>query len=135
MSPTVPRLPLNDKRAIPAAAFGTATGHSGLDDTDYVLRAIEGGFDHIDTAQWYKNEESVGEALRRAFMNGVGENKRADLESQKISVLTREDIWVTTKYGGDGDAEAALDTSLKKVSIAYCFPPVERCTLTHSSWL
>jgi diketogulonate reductase-like aldo/keto reductase len=112
---SIPTLPLNDKRAIPAIAFGTGTALFGKNATAYVAQAIEGGFNHIDTAQIYRNEESVGEALCQAFGEIVGDEK-VDIEKQKHGKLTRDDIWVTTKYGGEVDAEDALDISLKKVS-------------------
>ncbi|CAE6351560.1 unnamed protein product [Rhizoctonia solani] len=119
MSP-IPTLPLNDKRAIPAIAFGTGTALYGKDATAYVVQAIEGGFNHIDTAQVYKNEESVGEALRQAFgETTAARNEKVDIEKQKLGRLARDDIWVTTKYGGDIDAEEALDISLKKLGLSY----------------
>ncbi|KAG9120380.1 hypothetical protein FRC07_004147, partial [Ceratobasidium sp. 392] len=92
----IPTFTLNDKRAIPAIAFGTATGHSGFDDTNCILRAIQGGFNHIDTAQAYRNEESVGEALRQALKRPVVEKEEVDVEAQNTGGLAREDIWVTT---------------------------------------
>ncbi|CAE6483228.1 unnamed protein product [Rhizoctonia solani] len=119
MSP-IPTLPLNDKRAIPAIAFGTGTALYGKDATAYVTQAIRGGFNHIDTAQIYKNEESVGEALRQAFgETPTVESAGVDIEKQKLGKLTREDIWVTTKYGGGIDAEDALDISLNKLGLSY----------------
>ncbi|KAL5632402.1 hypothetical protein ACGC1H_005384 [Rhizoctonia solani] len=119
MSP-IPTLPLNDKRAVPAIAFGTGTALFGKDATGYVLQAIEGGFNHIDTAQVYQNEESVGEAIRQAFgeTTVVGRDG-VDIEKQKLGKLVREDIWVTTKYGGEIDAEEALDISLKKLGLSF----------------
>jgi diketogulonate reductase-like aldo/keto reductase len=119
MSGAIPTLPLNDKRAIPAIGSGTGTALFGKDATGYVVQAIEGGFNHIDTTQIYGNEESVGEALREVF--GKGEkapfgNEKVNLEGQAVGKLKRDDIWVTTKYSGQGDAEIALDVSLNKVS-------------------
>ncbi|KAG8689553.1 hypothetical protein FRC11_001986, partial [Ceratobasidium sp. 423] len=116
----IPTPPLNDKRAIPAIAFGTGTALFGKDATAYVAQAIEGGFNHIDTAQVYGNEESVGEALRQAFGETatVG-NDRVDIEKQKLRRPVREDIWVTTKYGRGIGAEEALDISLKKLGLSY----------------
>jgi diketogulonate reductase-like aldo/keto reductase len=120
MSRVIPTLPLNDKRAIPAIGFGTGTALYGKDATGYVVQAIEGGFNHIDTAQMYQNEESVGEALREVFRKGEKapfRDEKVDLElGQPVGKIRREDIWVTTKYGSQGNAEAALDVSLKKVS-------------------
>ena len=121
MSPSIPNLPLNDNRAIPAIAFGTGTEFFGRDATAYIVQALEGGFNHIDTAQVYKNEESVGAALREAFgkkEKGSVVDEKVDVEGQTIGKVARDEIWVTTKYGGVGSAEDALDTSLKKVYAA-----------------
>jgi diketogulonate reductase-like aldo/keto reductase len=118
MSFSIPTFPLNDKRNIPAIAYGTGSVLKGQDATGYVVQAIEGGFNHIDTAQVYDNEYTVGEALRQAFgrKSCVYGNEKIDVEEQTVGKLKREEIWVTTKYGGDGNAETALDVSLKKVS-------------------
>ncbi|KAF8599457.1 Aldo/keto reductase [Ceratobasidium sp. AG-I] len=109
MTPSIPTLPLNDKRSIPAIAFGTGTALYGRDATAYIVQALRGGFNHIDTAQIYKNEESVGRALWEAF----GKKEKENSGDEKV------DIWVTTKYGGTGNAEDALDTSLKKLGLSY----------------
>jgi diketogulonate reductase-like aldo/keto reductase len=119
MAFSVPTLPLNDKRNIPAIAYGTGTVLKGQDATGYVVRAIEGGFNHIDTAQSYDNEQTVDEALRQVFgrKNKVlYGTEKLDVEGQTVGKLRREEIWVTTKYDGDDNAESALDVSLKKVS-------------------
>jgi diketogulonate reductase-like aldo/keto reductase len=42
---------LNDGHSIPSIAFGTGTALGGRDASDYVLQALDSGFDHIDTAQ------------------------------------------------------------------------------------
>lgn len=131
MAPSIPTLPLNDKRAIPAIAFGTGTALFGRDATAYVVQALEGGFNHIDTAQVYRNEESVGEALREAFKKEKGSvvDEKGDVEGQTIGKVARDEIWVTTKYGGAGNAEDALDLSLKKVRTTWIlFIPYLPCT-------
>ncbi|KAF8606687.1 Aldo/keto reductase [Ceratobasidium sp. AG-I] len=120
MTSTVPTLPLNDKRAIPAIAFGTGTALFGRNVKAYITQALDGGFNHIDTAQAYGNEESVGDALREAlgYKIDLGDEK-VDIKRQVMGRLGREDIWVTTKYRGVGDAETALDASLEKLGLSY----------------
>lgn len=44
--------------------------------------AIAAGYRHIDTAEWYKNEDTIGEALELCYTK-YG--------------LKREDIWITNK--------------------------------------
>ncbi|TFK33024.1 Aldo/keto reductase [Crucibulum laeve] len=88
---------LNDGNEIPAIAYGTGSVNKGKDIHAQVEQAIETGFWHIDTAQWYQNEESVGVAIRE-------------------SGLARSDLYVTTKYGG-GDIQEAIRASLSKLDI------------------
>ena len=105
---------LNDGREIPR--FGLGVYQANRQDTGRaVYAALQAGYRHIDTAECYRNEEEVGDALHRF----LGESK-----------LTREDIWITTKYfpprGGAEDqratkagVSAALQRSLDKLQLDY----------------
>ncbi|KAG6809711.1 hypothetical protein H0H92_015046 [Tricholoma furcatifolium] len=90
---------LNDGNEIPAIGFGSGSVNKGRDATDLVARAIESGFSHIDTAQAYQNEESVGVAIRE-------------------SGLARDALFVTTKYKSGGYREA-FNESLHKLGLKY----------------
>ncbi|KAH9947629.1 Aldo/keto reductase [Amylocystis lapponica] len=70
---------LNDGNKMPTIAFGSGSKWKGHDVTDYVVQAIETGFSHIDTAQAYQNQDSVGQAIRE-------------------SALDRSDLFITTKW-------------------------------------
>lgn len=63
---------------IPKIGFGTWQIKPGKDAYQSVLSALRIGYRHIDTAAAYRNEKSVGLAI-------------------KDSKLKREDIFVTTK--------------------------------------
>lgn len=66
--------------------------------TAYIVQALETGFKHLDTAQAYRTEDSVGAAL-------------------KESSTPREQLWITTKYLGPlGSVRRLLLTSLEKAS-------------------
>ncbi|KAH9945543.1 Aldo/keto reductase [Amylocystis lapponica] len=93
---------LNDGRTIPSVAYGTWTLGKGQSTINNVDTAIAVGFNHIDTAQSYRNEEEAGAALHE-------------------SGLAREDLFITTKYSGsDGlDIETSIQNSLKKLGIKY----------------
>jgi 2,5-diketo-D-gluconate reductase A len=96
---TIPTIELNDGRAIPQLGFGVfqipppetaqATG-----------RALEVGYRHIDTAEMYKNERGVGEAMR-------------------ASGLERSEVWITSKLNNGfhrpDDARAAIDRTLREL--------------------
>ncbi|MFC7215482.1 aldo/keto reductase [Saliphagus sp. GCM10025334] len=62
---------------VPQPGFGTS-GHEGETCTESVVRALEAGYRHVDTAQMYDNEAAVGAALER-------------------SDVDREDVFLATK--------------------------------------
>ncbi|WP_028045698.1 aldo/keto reductase [Cellulomonas sp. URHE0023] len=100
---TVPHLTLNNGVQIPQVGFGVFQ-IPPQDTKDAVLQAFDVGYRHIDTAQSYRNEEGVGEALRE-------------------SGLERGDVFVTTKLNNGAHApEAALeafDRSLERLGTDY----------------
>ncbi|OCH92655.1 Aldo/keto reductase [Obba rivulosa] len=89
---------LNDGNVMPTIAFGTGSKWKGHDVTDYVLQAIEEGFSHIDTAQYYGNQDSVGDAIRD-------------------SALSRSDLFITTKWSGLTSVPDAIQDSLDKLGL------------------
>ncbi|KXN86489.1 NAD/NADP-dependent indole-3-acetaldehyde reductase [Leucoagaricus sp. SymC.cos] len=96
-----PDIPLADGNAIPAIAFGTGTANLGKDVHESVENALEAGFSHIDAAQFYMNEESIGVAIRE-------------------SGLARSEIFVTTKWSGViSDVHKSLEISLSKLGLEY----------------
>ncbi|KAJ7926160.1 NADP-dependent oxidoreductase domain-containing protein [Mycena leptocephala] len=92
-------LPLNDGKKIPAIAFGTGSIYKRTDVTRYVQQAIDAGFWHIDTAQYYETEEYVGNVIRE-------------------SGLARSDLYITTKYGF-GDVQETIRSSLSNLGLEY----------------
>lgn len=95
---------LNNGLEIPVVGFGTWQSPSGDIAKNAVLDALKAGYRHIDTAAVYKNEESVGEAI-------------------KESGIPREEIFVTTKLWNTEHtyekAKVALDVSLEKLGLDY----------------
>ncbi len=77
---------------------------SGADCTDSVLRALDLGYRHIDTAEMYGNEAEIGAALAQTGVK-------------------RDDIHVTTKVWWEHLAPAALrqalETSLAKLRLSH----------------
>jgi diketogulonate reductase-like aldo/keto reductase len=72
---------------------------SGRETENAVRWALELGYRHIDTAQAYGNEESVGKALRD-------------------SGVRREEVSVATKfYPGSKDPEAEVEQSLRRLGL------------------
>ncbi|KAI0712038.1 Aldo/keto reductase [Earliella scabrosa] len=83
---------------MPVIAFGTGSKWKGQDVTDYVIQAIETGFSHIDSAQWYRTEDSVGRAIRE-------------------SGLDRSDLYLTTKWSGVTSIPEAINHSLDQLGV------------------
>lgn len=98
---SIPTVKLNDGNEIPWIGFGTGTAVFGKDVTDVVRLALDNGMVHLDGAQMYKNEESLGAAIK---------------ESGK----TRSDLFVTTKLDllpPGRTVKEALQISLKKLGL------------------
>lgn len=66
---------------IPRIGFGTYKLH-GNTCYDSVICALNCGYRHIDTANLYKNEKDIGDAIKYSI---------------KHSNIQRSDIWITTK--------------------------------------
>jgi diketogulonate reductase-like aldo/keto reductase len=98
---SVPVQTLADGHEIPTLALGVWQTAEGSETKDAVRWALELGYRHIDTAQGYGNEESVGEGLRE-------------------SGLDREDVFITTKfYPGSEDPVREIETSLQRLKLDY----------------
>ncbi|HET7356325.1 MAG TPA: aldo/keto reductase [Nocardioidaceae bacterium] len=98
---SVPNLTLNNGIEIPQLGFGVfkvPAGHT----KEVVLKALETGYRHIDTARLYGNEAEVGEAVRE-------------------SGLDRDAVFVTTKVWNDDqgyDATMrAFDASMDRLGL------------------
>lgn len=95
---------LSNGVTIPKLGFGTWQIPDGDEAYQAVSYALEEGYTHIDTAQAYKNEESVGRAI-------------AD------SGISRKDIFLTTKVWNSNHsydlAKASIEESLKKLGVSY----------------
>lgn len=92
---------LADGNAIPVLGLGVWQVPDGPECVNTVRWALDAGYRHIDTAQAYGNEESVGRAL-------------AD------SGIAREDVFITTKfYPRHRDPVAEAEQSLRRLSTDY----------------
>jgi diketogulonate reductase-like aldo/keto reductase len=90
---------LADGNEIPLLGLGVWQAADGRECEDAVRWALEAGYRHIDTAQGYGNERSVGKALRD-------------------SGVPREDVFITTKFApARRDPEAELERSLERLGV------------------
>ena len=90
---------LVDGNEIPFLGLGVWQVPEGRQCEDAVRWALEAGYRHIDTAQAYGNERSVGRALRD-------------------SGVPREEIFITTKfYPARKDAAAEVQRSLERLGV------------------
>ncbi|KAI0336530.1 Aldo/keto reductase [Cubamyces sp. BRFM 1775] len=96
-------IPLNDGKQIPWLGFGTGTALFGKDAAKSVRVAITNGIIHLDGAQLYGNEDSLGEGIASAGK-------------------PRSELFVTTKLGKLPEGKTVRDTlveSLKKLRLDY----------------
>lgn len=89
---------------IPCIGFGTWQAPDGDVAESAVLAALEAGYRHIDTAAAYRNEKSVGNAVRK-------------------SGLDRKDVFVTSKLWnskrGYDNAMFAFERTMKEFGFDY----------------
>ena len=95
---------LNNGVSIPVLGFGTWKAENGEVAYQAVLEALKAGYRHIDTAAIYKNEESVGRAIRD-------------------SSIPRQEIFVTTKLWNTNhsydETRQAFEESMEKLGLDY----------------
>jgi 2,5-diketo-D-gluconate reductase A len=92
---------LADGRRMPLLGLGVWQVPDGPECVDAVRWALEAGYRHIDTAQGYRNEASVGKALQE-------------------SGLDREQVFITTKFlPHAGDPVRAVEQSLRQLGTDY----------------
>ena len=90
---------LADGNRIPMLGLGVWQVPNGPECVNAVRWALELGYRHIDTAQAYGNEESVGEGLRQ-------------------SGVPREEVFITTKfYPARKDPAAEAEQSLARLGV------------------
>ena len=78
MSTLAPTLPLRNGADIPALGLGTSPLVGG-ESVRQVRTALQAGYRLIDTAENYRNEDAVGQAIRE-------------------SGIDRSEIFITTKF-------------------------------------
>ncbi len=90
---------LSDGSEMPMLGLGVWQVPNGPECVNAVRWALELGYRHIDTAQAYRNEESVGRALRD-------------------SEVPREQVFITTKfYPARKDPAAEAERSLRRLGV------------------
>lgn len=89
---------------IPCIGYGTWQSPNDQTTVDAVLKALNNGYRHIDTASIYGNEESVGKAI-------------------KFSNIPREELFITSKVWNDSRGYdktiTSFEESLKKLDLDY----------------
>ena len=94
---------LNNNIKMPILGFGTAR-LQGKECEESVLTALELGYRLIDTAQMYKNEKEVGNAIKK-------------------SGVPRKELFITTKICSPNNSyegtKSAIEVSLKELQLDY----------------
>ena len=102
------KIPLNNgSGAIPALGFGTLIPDP-VATRNATKAALEAGFRLLDTAERYRTEKEVGEAMQEVFKEGK---------------IKREDVFVITKLWNTNHrpqrVKPAFEASLKKLQLDY----------------
>lgn len=95
---------LQNDYQIPCIGFGTWQAANGETAINSVKTAIEVGYRHIDTAAYYKNEASIGEAIRTC-----------GIPREKLFVTSK--LWNTER--GYDKTLAAFEKSLNDLKLDY----------------
>jgi 2,5-diketo-D-gluconate reductase A len=103
MSALAPTLPLRNGAEIPVLGLGTSPLVGGESERQ-VRAALEAGYRLIDTAENYRNEDAVGQAIRK-------------------SGIDRSELFITTKFNRrwhsvDG-VRQAYEASLQRLGVEY----------------
>jgi len=103
MSGLAPTLPLRNGAEIPVLGLGTSP-LQGAESAAQVRAALEAGYRLIDTAENYRNEDAVGQAIRD-------------------SAIDRSEVFITTKFNRrwhsvDG-VRQAYEASLERLGVDY----------------
>jgi len=101
------KLPLNNGSAIPALGFGTLIADP-IATRNATKAALEAGFRELDTAERYRTEKEVGEAMQEVF---------------KAGKIKRQDVFIATKLWNNNHrperVKPAFEASLKKLQLDY----------------
>jgi diketogulonate reductase-like aldo/keto reductase len=95
---------LNNGIKMPMLGFGTFKILDGKSVIQSVRKALELGYQHIDTAAYYKNEIGVGEGIRQS---GIARSK----------IFLTSKVW-TSDYGYENTLKA-FDMSLQRLKTDY----------------
>ncbi|XP_053081181.1 prostaglandin F synthase 1-like isoform X4 [Acinonyx jubatus] len=101
---------LNDGFFMPMLGFGTSAPNkvAKSEVEEAVMRAIDVGYRHFDSAYLYLNEEEIGRAIRKKITDGS---------------VKREDIFYTSKVWGTflrpELVRTSLEISLSKLQLSY----------------
>ncbi|XP_055475399.1 LOW QUALITY PROTEIN: estradiol 17 beta-dehydrogenase 5-like [Psammomys obesus] len=103
---------LSDGHFIPVLGFGTYAPQEVPKSkaTEATKIAIDAGFQHIDSAAMYQNEEEVGLAIRSKIADGTASAQRED-----IFYTTK--LWVS--FHRPELVQLCLERSLKKLQLDY----------------
>jgi diketogulonate reductase-like aldo/keto reductase len=102
------RMPLNNgSGAMPALGFGTLIPNP-TDTKNATKAALEAGFRQLDSAERYRNETEVGEAMKEVFNEGK---------------IKREEVFVATKLWNSNHrpdrVKPAFEASLRRLQLDY----------------
>ncbi|PRP75090.1 hypothetical protein PROFUN_03926 [Planoprotostelium fungivorum] len=113
---------IGDGRIIPGIGFGTGTALYQQDAANSLVKAISVGYRHLDTAQMYQNESSVGKGI-------------------KASGVDRSQLFITTKVSQNVGQQTEqtfdrqlADLELDHVDLYLIHTPILEGTTVEETW-
>lgn len=103
MAELVPKVRLNDGNLMPMIGFGTYQVAP-----EAILTAVDAGYRHFDTADYYQNEHDVGHYLRSAIKSGK-------VSREELFVVSK--VWPT--WHGKGRPTLSCKRSLEAMGFDY----------------
>jgi diketogulonate reductase-like aldo/keto reductase len=95
---------LNNGVEVPILGFGVFQINDPAECERSVVEAIQAGYNHIDTAASYQNEEAVGRGI---IQSGIAR--------EKLFITTK--LWIQS-HGYEG-TQKAFENSLKRLQLDY----------------
>ena len=97
----IPQITLSNGSKIPVIGLGTfgSDNYNAQQIADAVDFAIRNGYRHIDCASVYMNEAEIGSVISALIKEGV---------------VSREELWITSKVWNDAHGEGEVIESCKK---------------------
>eukprot|EP01084_Bolivina_argentea_P031078 57546_1 len=108
---------------IPVIGIGTYQ-LKGIECQNAIHYALQNGYRHIDTAECYKNESHIGNAIKSFNLKYQQNNNELKQDTENHQIIERKDIFITSKLSprsmkSENKIESAINNCLKSLHTNY----------------